>query len=222
MDSLTAQRLREETEILLKSEDWSSVDAVWRPQVLQGDVEAQFQLAYYYLFCGFEETPQIREEMENLLRAAAERDYPDAVYWLTHLCPDGEESDALLLKAGLLGCPEAQRALGACYATGDWTGGCDTIQAAEWYWRAADRGDAEAQYNLGFMYLLGQGVASNSTEGLRLLRLAADQGDAGALHLLADLYENGYYGVPADPSEASRWNELYRRTAPYLRLITGK
>ena len=212
MDELTAQRLKEETEVLHEANDWSAVEALWRPYVLQSDVEAQFRLAYYYLFYSFDEEPQTRAEMEKLLRTSAERDHPDAVYWLSHLYPNGAERDALLLKAGELGSREAQRDLGAFYATGNWTGPHDVVRAAAWYRRAADRGHADAQYNLGFMYLLGEGVPSDSAEGLRWLRLAADQREESAFRLLADLYRYGYYGVPRDPEEATRWDELYQRT----------
>src|SRR5581483_10968585 len=159
MDDATAQRLRAATEALLKSsEDWAAVEALWRPYVLQNDVEAQFRLAHYYLFYGFEE-PSTRAEMEKLLRRAAERDHADAVYWLSHLSPHGSaERDALLVKAGELGSLEAQRDLGALYATGDWLGPRDPLRGAEWYRRAAERGHADAQYNLGSMYLRGEGV----------------------------------------------------------------
>lgn len=211
MDEVTAQRLKDETEVLHDANDWSAVEALWRPYISKNDVEAQFRLAYYYLFYSFDEEPQTRAEMEKLLRMAAERDHPDAVYWLSHLYPNGAEHDALLLKAGELGSREAQRDLGALHATGDWTGPRDAIRAAEWYRRAADRGHADAQYNLGFMYLLGEGVPSDTAEGLRWLRLAADQGEESAYRLLADLYRNGYYGVPVDPAEATRWDEMYRQ-----------
>jgi hypothetical protein len=210
MDEVTVQRLIEETEVLHDANDWSAVDALWRPYVAQGDVEAQFRLAYYYLFYSFDEEPQIRAEMEKLLRTAAERDHADAVYWLSHLYPNGTERDALLLRAGELGSLDGQRDLGAFYGSGDWTGPHDAIRAAEWYRRAAERGHADAQYNLGFMYLLGEGVSSDPAEGLRWLRLAADQGESASFRLLADLYRNGYYGVSVDPAEAARWDERYR------------
>jgi len=161
---------------LHEANDWSAVEALWRPYISQNDVEAQFRLAYYYLFYSFDEEPQTRAEMEKLLWTAAERDHPDAVYWLSHLYPNGTERDALLVKAGELGSLEGQRDLGALYATGDWTGPHDAVRAAEWYRRAAERGHPDAQYNLGFMYLLGEGVTSDAAEGLRWLRRAADQG----------------------------------------------
>jgi TPR repeat protein len=132
------------------------------------------------------------------------------------LYPEGAEHDALLLKAGELGSRDAQRDLGALYATGDWTGPHDAVRAAEWYRRAADRGHADAQYNLGFMYFLGEVVPSDSAVGLRWLRLAADQGEESSYRLLADLYRNGYYGVSVDPAEATRWDELYRQAQQAL------
>jgi len=45
---------------------------------------------------------------------------------------------------------------------------------------AAEDGDAEAQFSLGLLYLLGRGVECNLGEALKLFRLAADQDDAQA------------------------------------------
>ena len=45
---------------------------------------------------------------------------------------------------------------------------------------AADGGDAEAQFALGLLNLLGRGVDRNLGEALKLFRLAAEQGDAQA------------------------------------------
>jgi TPR repeat protein len=212
MDEHIAKRLIDETERLHSDEasEWLAVEALWGPYIAQNDVEAQFRLAYYYLFYSFDEGPQKRTEMEKLMRTAADRDHPDAVYWLSHLYSQGEERDSLLLRAGELGSLEGQRDLGVLYATGDWTGPHDPVRGAEWYRRAADRGHADAQYNLGFMYLLGEGVPSNHKEGLQWLLGAADQGDEAAFRLLADLYRNGYYGVPLDFGEAERWDKRYR------------
>jgi len=40
----------------------------------------------------------------------------------------------------------------------------DYAEAAKWYRKAAERGDARAQYNLGFMYLNGTGVPQDYAE----------------------------------------------------------
>jgi hypothetical protein len=217
MDEQTINRLILESELINDDDagEWTSVEALWQPYVMEHDIEAQFRLAYYYLFYSFDESPQKRIEMEKLLRTAAEREHPDAVYWLGHLYPEGAERDSLLLRAGELGSLEAQRDLGALHATGDWTGPRDPARAVEWYRRAAERGHVDAQYNLGCMYLSGEGVPSDPIEGLRWLRCAADQGDGQTLGVLAEVYRNGYYGVPSDLEEAERWDKQYRQTEWY-------
>src|SRR5579863_6665699 len=111
MDEVTAQRLKDETETLHEANDWPAVEALWRPYIAQDDVEAQFRLAYYYLFYSFDEEPQTRTEMEKLLRSAADRAHPDAAYWLSRVSPRGAERDSLLLRAGELGSLEGQRDL---------------------------------------------------------------------------------------------------------------
>ena len=217
MDEQLVRELVAESERLNddESSEWSSLEALWRPYVAEGDLEAQFRLAYYYLFCSFDEGPKKRTEMEDLLRKAAARDHADAVYWLRELCPDAAEKDALLQRAGEMGSLEAQRDLGALYATGDWTGPQDSLQAANWYKRAAERGHVDAQYNLGFMYLLGEGIQADPGEGLRWLRRSAEQGDEQSMRLLADVYRDGNYSVSPDAVEAKLWDERYRKTQLY-------
>ena len=46
----------------------------------------------------------------------------------------------------------------------------------KWYRKAAEQGDAEAQYKLGGCYLDGEGVARDKTEALKWWRKAAEQG----------------------------------------------
>ena len=208
--------LIEQTRLLLEDDatEWKTVEALWRPYVDRNDVNAQFHLADFYLDY-YDEVPQKELEMKNLLRRAADQGHADATYRLRQQYPEGTERDALLLKAGELGSLDAQRDLGALYATGDWTGPRDAIRAAEWYQRAAERGHPDAQYNLGFMCLLGEGVEANPDEGLRWLKRSADQGDECAIRLLADLYCNGKWAIPADAVEAELWQERYRKTDLY-------
>lgn len=59
---------------------------------------------------------------------------------------------ALFLREGF-----ACHQLGAMYATGDGVTKSDR-DAVLWYRRGAERGDPECQYDLGFMYLLGEVV----------------------------------------------------------------
>ncbi|MGO9950730.1 MAG: retroviral-like aspartic protease family protein [Dissulfurispiraceae bacterium] len=73
----------------------------------------------------------------------------------------------------------------------------------------AVQGNAEAQYNLGRMYIEGQGVPRNYAEATKWYRKAAEQGHAGAQHDLGMMYNSGQ-GVPKDDAEAARW---YRKAA---------
>ena len=61
-----------------------------------------------------------------------------------------------------------------------------------------------AQYNLGTMYDLGQGVPQDHAEALKWYRLAAEQGDMNAQFNLGGVYYNGR-GVPQDYAEAHMW-----------------
>jgi TPR repeat protein len=80
----------------------------------------------------------------------------------------------------------------------------DYEQALAWYRKAADQGWAQAQTELGFMYVTGLGVWQNYKEAFAWYRKAADQGVAAAQHSLGLLYEKGY-GVLQDNEEAVAW-----------------
>jgi uncharacterized protein len=216
MDAEIAKRLIDETQLLLEddSTEWAAVEALWRPHVDEADADARFHLAEFYLD-HYDEGPEKETEMKKLLRLAADQGHADAIYRLSHQYEEGEERDALLLKAGELGSLGAQRDLGALYATGDWTGPLDAVRGAEWYSRAAERGHADAQYNLGFMYLTGEGVQADPSEGVRWLRCSAEQGNQTAMRLLADVYRNGHNGVLVDAMEAKLWDERYKKTELY-------
>ncbi len=75
--------------------------------------------------------------------------------------------------------------------------------------KAADQGDAKAQYDLGRMYEEGAEVSQSYSEAAKWFRKAADQGYARAQNWLGVMYEQGK-GVPQDYSEAVRW---YRKAA---------
>jgi uncharacterized protein len=69
---------------------------------------------------------------------------------------------------------------------------------------AADRGDADAQVNLGYMYARGQAVQADQAEAMRLYRLSADSGNGEGMNAIAYKYTYGT-GVPVDMKMAVRW-----------------
>ncbi len=75
-------------------------------------------------------------------------------------------------------------------------------------WRPlAKQGDAEAQFFLGFMYTLGDGVPQDYAKAMKWYRKAAEQGVAKAQHYLGVMYDNGD-GVPQDYAKAHMWFNL--------------
>jgi uncharacterized protein len=73
----------------------------------------------------------------------------------------------------------------------------------------ADRGNADAQARLGWMYHYGEGVPQDDAAAASWYRKAANQGDADAQSTLGFLYEYGK-GVPQDDAAAASW---YRKAA---------
>ena len=71
----------------------------------------------------------------------------------------------------------------------------------------AAQGVAEAQYQLGFIYHMGKGVAQEYQEAAKWYRLAANQGHAVAQNNLGWLYNEGN-GVTQDYQEAAKWYNL--------------
>ena len=57
----------------------------------------------------------------------------------------------------------------------------DYKEAVRWFRKAAEQGDAEAQYNLGAMYDIGQGVVQDYTRAHMWMNIAASSGNKGAV-----------------------------------------
>ncbi len=71
----------------------------------------------------------------------------------------------------------------------------------------AQRGDAGAQFYLGMMYELGEGVPENDMEAVKWYRMAAKQGFSMAQNNLADIYGKGG-GVPVNKIKSYLWYSL--------------
>ena len=74
----------------------------------------------------------------------------------------------------------------------------------QWYRKAAKQGDAEAQYNLGGMYVQGRGVRQDDAQAVQWYRKAAEQGQAEAQYNLGVMYEEGQ-GVSTNRKVAKEW-----------------
>ena len=73
--------------------------------------------------------------------------------------------------------------------------------------KAADQGDAGAQYNLGAAYRNGQGVSQDYAAAVSWYRKAANRGNASAQYNLGVMYRRGE-GVRQDYVQAYKWFNL--------------
>ena len=83
----------------------------------------------------------------------------------------------------------------------------DFTTAAILYKKVAEQGDRLAQYNLGMIYSLGEGVLQDYAEAVRWFKLAAKQGDSDAQYELANSYYSGE-GVLQDYVKAHMWMNI--------------
>jgi TPR repeat protein/transglutaminase-like putative cysteine protease len=71
--------------------------------------------------------------------------------------------------------------------------------------RAAQRGDAEAQYRLGLAYHFADGVPKDQAAASHWFELAARQHHAGASNMRGFYFDNGMGGQPQDLAAANDW-----------------
>ncbi len=83
----------------------------------------------------------------------------------------------------------------------------DDKQAVEWFKRAADKGNADAQYYLALHYADGRGVLQDFNESGRLITALAAKNHADAQSQLGAMYRRGL-GVRMDKSKSYLWYNL--------------
>jgi TPR repeat protein len=87
----------------------------------------------------------------------------------------------------------------AAYRRGDLTGARDAFT------RLSARGVPAADYNLAVMHLRRELPRASDREAVRLMTRAAEAGFVTAMVGLAELYENGLAGLPADLQRSLHW-----------------
>ncbi len=99
---------------------------------------------------------------------------------------------------------ESLNILGNVYTNGLLGQRQDFAEALAWYRRAAEKGFAPAQFNLGLAYELGRGVPADERQAFRQYLMAAEQGFAAAQFNVGNMYSAGR-GVGQDLFEANLW-----------------
>ena len=72
--------------------------------------------------------------------------------------------------------------------------------------KAAEKGEANAQYRLGSLYYHGQGVPRDLKQAAEWYKKAAEQGNTPAQAALGNMYLSGE-GVPKDSAKAAYWHK---------------
>ncbi|MGL6188451.1 MAG: tetratricopeptide repeat protein, partial [Holosporales bacterium] len=76
--------------------------------------------------------------------------------------------------------------------------------AARWYRKAAEQGDASAQFNLGFILARGEGVTKDLKKAVPLIQKEVEKGHGLARYNLGLMYDNGK-SVGKELKEAEKW-----------------
>jgi len=196
---------------------YQEAEALLKPLTNTGVAEAD----YLYGSLLFLEADLVDlDDAMDAFERAADLDHPEACYQLATTSID--ESDGivvgpvvdrdLLLHAAELGNVDAQRTAGSLFAAGEEGFEQDLAAARQWHQRAAEQGDADSQYELGWL-LLEEGGPDDYDAGLSWLESSAKQeylASERAADFLASIFEEGRFDYEADPEEAERWRARQR------------
>jgi hypothetical protein len=212
-----------------KPDDAAAAVRELKPLADQGSAEAQFNLgSLYYQGWG---VPQDYREAVMWMRKAAEqghvfarvtlgsiyaegvqgeiqKDYPQALMWFVFAAAQGdmeamEFRDTMASRMTPTQIAEAQRLAREFKPQDVYTKALQEIKAL------AEKGDAVAQFKVGLIYYMGQGVLRDYIEALNWFKKAARQGNPYAQYNAGYMYEKGE-GTPQDHVEAVKY---YRRAA---------
>lgn len=133
-------------------------------------------------------------EAYNALRILLDNDVPEALFLYSTFSLAEKESEAeferrsfdLLRRSAGFGYAPAMYALGSCYETGDLVE-ADPEHAALLFKSAAENGYAKAKFRHGLnIYFGSNGVSKNITQGLELIKSAAQDGVEDAEEFLTN------------------------------------
>jgi TPR repeat protein/DNA-directed RNA polymerase subunit RPC12/RpoP len=197
-------------------QDYAEAVKWWRKAVEQGDGPSELYLGLSYFYGNGVTKDYV--EAHKWVSVALMQGYTDANMVLAKLEPlMSQEQIGIAKKAAENlfalrntkvsaenGNPFWQCALAEDYEFGLLGVSTNIVEAVKWYHKAAEQGNAEAQFNLGVCYAKGEGVDQDSYEAVKWYRMAAEQGDKRAQLNLATMLRTGD-GVPMDGKEAAKW-----------------
>ena len=83
----------------------------------------------------------------------------------------------------------------------------DGVEALKWYKKAAERGSAIAQLELGNIHNIGVLVEEDMEKAIYWYKLAGNNGNASAQVSLGSIYQYGQ-GISRNYKEATKWYEM--------------
>lgn len=192
-----------------RNKDYQAAFKEWKASADAGQAEAQFDLGLLYA-----QGLGVRRDLSaaaDWYRKAADQGNAEAEFALGQMYSRGwgvprDEADALRWMA-MANSVESEG------PPTDWTPvegygvQRDQKQAAYWYQQAADKGHAEAQFNLARLYSSGEGVKKDEEQAARWVSASASQGYAPALANFGERCVTGR-GVPQNDKRAYFWLTL--------------
>ena len=188
-------------------QDYAQAALWWRKAAEQGYAQAQYNLAASYY--NGEGVPQDYAQAALWFCKAAEQGHAHAQYNLGAWYEEGEDQGVPQDDTQAAFWRRKIRAWRAYINSVDFRDSehWRYTQAAFWYRKAAEQGDADAQDALGDLYDKGQGVPQDYAQAALWYRKAAEQGLAEAQLGLGTLYGGGRSG-PQDFVESYFWFNL--------------
>ncbi len=141
-------------------------------------------------------------------RAAADDAADVAAGWAAYQKGDHARALKILKPLAEAGNADAQYDLGSMYSDGHGVPR-DPREAKAWWEKAANQGQTDAEFSLGFLLLYGAGegdtaIAADPAAGLPWIEKAGSQGSLAAQQFLAYQYWSGTL-LPADQAKAVYW-----------------
>lgn len=160
---------------------------------VQGYNWAQYRLGYFYLNgLGVKQNDKLAEKW---LKEAAEQGYCYGLpqyYYAVNFVDNPKEKKTWLLKSAKAGYKEALTAIGEGYQSGDI--GEDADSAFHYFQMAADKGSANALWDLSECYAFGRGCQQSYWKAMQLLYMSYQKGSTRVdldklLHSMSSEYE---------------------------------
>ncbi|KAM0671506.1 hypothetical protein OCOL_001625 [Ordospora colligata] len=143
--------------------------------------------------------------------------YPYALYDFARCYEEGSKIDILpkdpeyafknYMKGACLDCPNCQFRVGLCFENGELGQERDVLRAVEWYFKAADLGQSDAQLRISALFLNGYKdvLDKNHELAFRFGIRAAIQEHVVAAYLVSDYYIQGI-GIKKSRVLSSWWS----------------